>query len=571
MKYIKKISTVFCAAALGLATMTSCEGGDIISVNAPDWLSGKIDSIANANSGSDPIISPVELGAADNSSAFWAVHLNNDIEIVSGKKYTTTFTNYSSGASNWNNYVVVLRSKDKTTEYAILRADDYGWQTIPKGKPAQSYYTACTHSNTGTTVYGDWASWLAQMNGAKVTLSVTNYGDNTADVVATVNHPDGKQSVQTYTGIGVTSSNLYLDFTVDGSRLVFDNELMSVSDVKDYQPVSLVLKDVPTTVDAGTSLEDIISQISATVTYEGGVTKNISGSNLTVTVVPDLDTPGDKYLVATYNKTYLDATAKSTVSANTLIKVVDKIVSLDVTSQPTNTEYVVYDAGNVVNPLLTEGMEVSATYADGSVAKIDLSKLTIASVAAKAGKQDVKISAENGVSTTVSVNVTKVVKATEVHPTPTVLGAEDCSTAFWGLHLDNDVNISKTGTYACSFTNYTSGAGNWNNWVAVLRSADKAIEYIVCRADNYGWSTNWTYEATPSCYNGGDWATWLKAMNGAKVSFFVTNNGNGTADIYAAIRANDGNTYTQSYNGIAVDSSNLYLDFTVDGSCLKFE
>ena len=93
MKYIKKISTVFCAAALGLATMTSCEGGDIISVNAPDWLSGKIDSIANANSGSDPIISPVELGAADNSSAFWAVHLNNDIEIVSGKKYTTTFTN----------------------------------------------------------------------------------------------------------------------------------------------------------------------------------------------------------------------------------------------------------------------------------------------------------------------------------------------------------------------------------------------------------------------------------------------------------------------------------------------
>lgn len=569
MKYINKISTVFCAAALGLLSFTACEGGDILSINSPDWLSEKVDSIANSNSDSDPIISPTTLGAEDNSTAWWGVHLDNDVEIKSGKKYTTTFTNYTSGASNWNNYVVVLRSKDKAIEYAVLRADDYGWQTTSES-PAPSYYTACTHSNTGTTVYGDWATWLAQMNGAKVTLSVTNYGDNTADVVATVKHPDGKQSVQTYSGIGVTASNLYLDFTVDGSRLVFDKELMDVSDVKDYQPASIVLNDVPKSVDLGTSLEDIVSQISATVTYDGGVTKKVAGTDLTVTVVPDLTTTGSKYLVATYDKTYLDATAKSAVSANAPFTVIDKVTKLDVTTQPTTTNYVVYEAGNVVNPLLTEGMEVTATYGDGTVDKIDLSKLTIDPVVAKVGKQDVKISAENGVSTTVSVNVTKVINATEIHPAPSILGTEDCSTGWWGAHLDNDINISKTGTYACSFTNLTSGAGNWNNWVAVLRSADKATEYLVCRADNYGWGTGYNAD-NASCYNGGDWATWLKAMNGAKVSFYVTNNGNGTADIYAVIRATDGNTYTQSYTGVAVDSSNLYLDFTVDGSCLKFE
>ncbi len=569
MKYIKKISTVFCAAALGLLSFTACEGGDITSINAPDWLNNRVDSIANANSDSDPIISPTTLGAEDNSDAFWGSHLDNDVEIKSGKKYTTTFTNYTSGANNWNNYVIVLRSKDKSIEYAVMRADDYGWQTTSES-PAPSYYTACTHTSNATTVYGDWGPWLAQMNGAKVTVDVTNYGDNTADVVATVNHPDGKQTVQTYTGIGVTASNLYLDITTDGSHMVFDKEIMDVSEVKDYQPVSLELKDVPKTVDLGTSLEDIISQVSATVTFDGGVTKNVAGTDLTITVVPNLTTTGEKYLVATYGKTYLDATAKAVVSTNTAFKVIDKVTKLEVTAQPTHTNYVVYDAGNVVNPLLTEGLEVTATYGDGSVDKIDLSKLTIDPIVAKTGKQDVKISAQNGVCTTVTVNVTKVIKATEVHPTPSVLGAEDCTAAFWSAHLDNDINVSKTGAYACSFTNYTSGVTNWNNWHVVLRSEDKATEYLVARADNFGWGTGYA-AATTSLYIGSDWATWLKGMNGAKVSAFVTNNGNGTADVYVVNRANDGNTYTQAYTGVAVDSSNLYLDFTVEGSCLKFE
>ena len=45
MRY-NKIATAFCAAALGLMALTSCEGGDLFSINAPDWLSSKADSIA---------------------------------------------------------------------------------------------------------------------------------------------------------------------------------------------------------------------------------------------------------------------------------------------------------------------------------------------------------------------------------------------------------------------------------------------------------------------------------------------------------------------------------------------
>ena len=45
MKY-NKISTVICSAALGLLALTSCEGGDLFTINGPDWMSEKIDSIA---------------------------------------------------------------------------------------------------------------------------------------------------------------------------------------------------------------------------------------------------------------------------------------------------------------------------------------------------------------------------------------------------------------------------------------------------------------------------------------------------------------------------------------------
>ena len=39
MKYLNKLASVFFIAALGVLTLTSCEGGDLFNVNAPDWLS----------------------------------------------------------------------------------------------------------------------------------------------------------------------------------------------------------------------------------------------------------------------------------------------------------------------------------------------------------------------------------------------------------------------------------------------------------------------------------------------------------------------------------------------------
>ena len=120
------------------------------------------------------------------------------------------------------------------------------------------------------------------------------------------------------------------------------------------------------------------------------------------------------------------------------------------------------------------------------------------------------------------------------------------------------------------FTNYSSLANNWNNFVIVLRSSDNATEYAVVRADNYGWGNG--YAACLTSGGPGDWASWLSAMNGAKVTAYITNCNNGTADVQAIMEGTDGNTYIQYYLGVnTVDVYDLNFAFTIDGCHMVFE
>ena len=558
MKHLNKLASVFCVAAMGLTALTGCEGSDMFSVNAPDWISEKADSIANSGKSDVPTISPTTLGATDNTDEWWASHLDADVKIESNKAYTTTFTNYTSGANNYNNYVVVLRKADKT-EYCCLRSDDYGWGDS---------YASVTHSNTAS---DDWAGWLAQMNGAKVTVTVTNYGDNTADVVAEVTGTDGLTSTQKYQGIPVESADLYLDFTTDHCHYVFDKAEMDVADVKDQQPESMELIGVPEEVDKGTSVKDFTSTLKAKVTYSDGAIKEVPASDLEFIVVPDMETVGEKYVVATLNKTLLGKAADKTISANAKFSVVAGIKSITITKAPTRTNYYFYNSAaldGVERTLAFDptGMEVTAKYVEGEDAVLDNSKLTFSAIPATAGKHEVTITTENGRKATVEVNVAEsAVKA--VTPSPASLGAEDCTTAWWSVFTE-DMKVPAGKTYEFNFTNYSSLAGNWNNYVVILRKAD-LTEYAVLRSDNYGWGAG--YDACTPIGTQGDWATWLATMNGAKVKLYVTNCNNGRADIQAIVTGTDGTVTTQSYLGInTIDPSDLNVAFTVDGSHLKF-
>lgn len=565
MKHISKLASVFCTAALAMTTLTGCEGSDIFGVNSPDWLSEKINDIANANKGEGAKISPTTLGKTDCSSAWWDAHLDQDIKIESNKVYSTTFTNYSSLANNYNNYVVVLRKSDKT-EYCCLRSDDYGWGDS---------YASCTHSNTAS---GDWAGWLAQMNGAKVTVTVTNYGDNTCDVVADVVGTEGLVSQQKYTGIPVESGDLYLDFTVDGCYYVFDKEEMDVTDAVDQQPVSMQLVNVPEEVNLGSELSDFTSQIKAQVTYDGGTVKEVASSDLSFMVVPDFNTLGEKYIVATLNKTLLNKQADKTINASAKFKVVDTPVKVELVSKPKHTNYYIYNSDALLGvertlAFDTEGLEVKGTYQDGRTEILDNSKLTFSTIPATVGEHKVVITANGGKTAEVTIKVNES-KVTAVTPEPKSLGAADCSAAFWSVCTD-DIKLPAGATREFNLTNYSSGAGNWNNYYVILRDAAKsAPEYAVVRADNYGWGSG--YDA---CTHVGtqleayaDWAGWLATMNGAKVKVYVTNCNNGTADVQAIVTGTDGTETYQWYTGINnINPSDLFVSFTVDGSHLVFE
>ena len=88
------------------------------------------------------------------------------------------------------------------------------------------------------------------------------------------------------------------------------------------------------------------------------------------------------------------------------------------------------------------------------------------------------------------------------------------------------------------------------------------------RADNYGWGNGYdacTHDATAAA----DWDGWRNAMNGAKVTVYVTNCNNATADVQAIMKGTDGKTYTLYYLGInTVDPNDFQTAFTADHSHL---
>ncbi len=148
------------------------------------------------------------VGADDNSTPFWGAH-SSMIQVPSGKTYSRRFRNYTNGAANWNNFCVVLTREDNS-EYAVVRADNYGWGDS---------YAACTPSGGQT----DWASWLAAMDDAMVTVSVTSNKNGSADVKCVMVGNDGVTYKQDYIGISpVDANNLFFRFTIDGSHLVFE-------------------------------------------------------------------------------------------------------------------------------------------------------------------------------------------------------------------------------------------------------------------------------------------------------------------------------------------------------------
>ena len=592
MKRLNKLASVFCVAAMALTAMTGCEGSDMFSVNSPDWLSEKIDSIEKANQSTEEVLVGMNedvytVGNTDFSSGFWT-SFSKYYVVQDNQKWNAVFNlNINPSATNtYKNFALVItndvdRGGTGYTEYGAIRFDN---QPSGNSEWGDHIDRSCVQSNL--TFETDKDKGVEKLGG-KVTLTVDRSRVDTFMVKIT-NGTVTKTYIQpskiANLNADESNTNIRCFLVPEGSYIDFMQSnvepIGGYTSAQDKAPVSMVLNNVPAEVDENTPLEKAMENVSATVTFEEGVTKVIPAKELYFSAINDMNVSGTKNLIVIYNKTFKGENASTPIVAQKTFEVVPAIKALHIVSAPTRLTYKYYEAAGITNPASavfpvdTKGLTVQATYLNGVTRDITLDKLVISAVPMKAGKQAVTVTAKNGVKTTFDVTVEKHA-ATFVTPSPAILGAEDCTTGWWGAHLDADVKVPAGETRAFSFTNL-GGAANWNNYVVVLRNAALA-EYVVVRSDNYGWTGDnsgpygWK-NCTAGSTGAADWATWLAGMNGAKVVVYVTNNNNGTADVLAITTGTDGKVNTQYYYGIdGVDANDLFVDFTVDSSCLKFD
>ena len=467
--------------------MTSCEGGDLFSIDSPDWISAKADSIAAEkakNQGGEEEIEGMQedvynIGKEDLTSGFWT--LGKTYVIPAGQKWIAQFNLTVNPDNKYykNFYIAINRfNGDLGDEFGVIRFDNdptknSEWNTV--GTDIDRSLVGGDFQNSSGD--DDIDASVQKMNG-KITLTVdrangglfikmTN-GTLTKTYTQTTPFPSSNSEDDICCRVGVEGSLVsFIGSTVE--------PIGGFTSAEDKLPLSMKLNGVPKKVLQGAALEEAFANVTATVQFEQEVSKEVPASDLTFQDIPDMNSLGKKYLVAVYNKSYKGESCQPVI-AYAEFEIVDKMF--------------------------------------------------------------------------------------------TSLGATDNSTGWWGAHSDN-IKVGPNETFVSSFTNYTSGANNWNNFVIVLCKADNS-EYAVVRADNYGWGNG--YAACTPMGNQGNWATWLAAMDGAKVTTYVTNNGDGTADVKAVMVGNDGNTYTQEYIGInTVDPDDFYFRFTVDDCHLEFD
>lgn len=149
-----------------------------------------------------------QVGASDFSTGFWGAH-SADYTVASGASKVFTMYCYSNEAANYKSPITILRNVNYATtnvEYAVVRMDNFGW--------GSGFNTATSTSDW------NWDIFQSSINGSKVVITVTNNGNNTADILYNVTYANGETHFQKYAGITVDSNDLSCALTVENCYLV---------------------------------------------------------------------------------------------------------------------------------------------------------------------------------------------------------------------------------------------------------------------------------------------------------------------------------------------------------------
>ena len=145
-----------------------------------------------------------QVGASDFSSPWWTA-FSNDYAVASGASKTITMYCYSDNLANWHSPCTILRKADKS-EYGVVRMDNFGWGSG-------------LGTSTSTSDW-NWGAFTSSISGSKVVITVTNNGNNTADILYNVTYANGETHFQKYAGVTVDSSDLNCALVTEESYLV---------------------------------------------------------------------------------------------------------------------------------------------------------------------------------------------------------------------------------------------------------------------------------------------------------------------------------------------------------------
>ena len=146
------------------------------------------------------------VGLEDNTTPWWA-HFSHDWQVASYTSQTVSMTVGSNCINNWHSPCTILRKSDMA-EYGVVRMDHYGW--------GDSYASATVTSNW------NWDTFLPNLDGSEVAITVANNGDNTASIRYHVILANGDVHFQYFDGLPVDSANVQFAIVVEGAHLIFD-------------------------------------------------------------------------------------------------------------------------------------------------------------------------------------------------------------------------------------------------------------------------------------------------------------------------------------------------------------
>ena len=571
MNNIQKGLLTLMVAGIASASFVGCDEDDTFDINSPEWLSSRVDSIAaakNNNTNSDTTIievSSTTIGTTDNATGWWGA-FTDFIAIPSGKRLIMEFDNYSSGANNYNNWVLVTANRkgnstdvDGYKEYFALRSDAFGWGGAMGTDEGYTYDAANITTNYAEVAAAagaadQWAYFLEKINGSHVVLEIQHVSAGYIYVTATMTATDGTVLIEEYHQTASPSEDIYAYLTVDNCHYEnFSAMLLPATIViTESNPARLELANTPAFLTLGDTV--YYEGVTGKVTFEDGTSADVTTSDLSFTE-PDLTTVGSKTVTVIYNKTSRGNYCAPVYATYDLLVTDFRSIRIE------PVENVVYyiPAGATEVPFITKAATLYGISSDGEETVLDNTLATFSGVNA-AGEFSVSY---QGLTTTGTVKV----DATDCEQ----LGNSDFSTGWWTAFTEPE-QIKNGTTLTKTFQVRSDNGANWHGPVLIIRNAALG-EIAILREDNYGWGNGYSAATLESDWN---FDTFASNIDGSVFNVSITNNG-ATIDVKMEIVDAAGDAHHQYYTGITttttelVDADDVYLTVSCEESYVLFK